>query len=146
MTLSPRERLLKAINHEEPDCVPIDMGGTDITTLMAGPYKRLCEYLGIDPEPIYLVDPYLQCVLIKDEVAKRMGCNINAQVIYFLPKSWYQGEAYDGTPVLLPDTFRPQTLPDGSRVILDQTSRFLLAVDIRFPRKRSSAAMQVTRW
>ena len=50
--MKARERILTALNHQEPDCVPIDVGGLDVDTLMAGPYRRLCEYLEIDPHPI----------------------------------------------------------------------------------------------
>jgi uroporphyrinogen decarboxylase len=117
--MKDRERILMALNHKEPDCVPIDVGGLDVDTLMAGPYRRLCEYLEIDPHPIYMADIMEQTVIIHDTVAKKLGCNTNAKVIYFLPDRWQEGQAYDGTPVLLPDGFRPTILPDGSQVVMD---------------------------
>ena len=130
MEMSPRERLIKAIKHEEPDCVPIDMGGLDVTTLMAGPYRRLCDHLGVDPGPIYMADIMEQCVIIDNGVHEKMGCNTNAKVIYFLPRSWYEGKAYDGTPVFLPDGFRPKTLPDGSQGVVDNEGN----VDLIMPK------------
>jgi uroporphyrinogen decarboxylase len=114
-----RDRILKALNHEEPDHLPIDVGGLDVDTLMVGPYRRLCEYLQVDPHPIYMPDIMEQTVIVNDLVADRLGCNTHAKVIYFLPKTWREGQAYDGTPVMLPDGFRPLELPDGSQVVVD---------------------------
>ena len=45
-TMSPRERVLKAINHEIPDRVPIDLGGNQ-TGIHRFAYEALLEHLGI---------------------------------------------------------------------------------------------------
>lgn len=50
--MKPRERVLKAINHGEPDRIPIDFGGScwsivDAPNMPEHAYLRLCEYLGI---------------------------------------------------------------------------------------------------
>ena len=74
-----RDRVLKALSHEEPDYLPIDVGGLDVDTLMAGPYRRLCEYLKVDTQPIYMADIMEQTVIINDTVADRKGCNTNAK-------------------------------------------------------------------
>ncbi|MBW2062802.1 MAG: hypothetical protein JRI95_14755 [Deltaproteobacteria bacterium] len=48
--LSSRERVLAALNHEEPDRVPLDLGG-NATTIEAVPYEELKKHLGIKGEP-----------------------------------------------------------------------------------------------
>lgn len=48
--MTHRERVLAALNHEEPDRVPVDFGGTFATTINIGAYERLKEYLGIKTE------------------------------------------------------------------------------------------------
>ncbi|MBW1708443.1 MAG: hypothetical protein JRG97_03805 [Deltaproteobacteria bacterium] len=48
--LSSRERVLAALNHEEPDRVPLDLGG-NATTIEAAPYEELKKHLGIKGEP-----------------------------------------------------------------------------------------------
>ncbi|MCU0874511.1 MAG: hypothetical protein MUE50_19420, partial [Pirellulaceae bacterium] len=45
-TMTPRERLLKALNHELPDRVPIDLGGNQ-TGIHRVAYQALIEHLGI---------------------------------------------------------------------------------------------------
>ncbi len=46
MRLTSRQRVLKAVNHQEPDRIPIDIGGTLITTIHRTAHKNLMEYLG----------------------------------------------------------------------------------------------------
>ncbi len=55
--MNSRERLVKALNHEEPDRIPIDLGGTDVTSICKGAYRDLMAYLGRNvAEPIRLVN------------------------------------------------------------------------------------------
>ncbi len=54
--MNSRERLLTALQHREPDRVPIDLGGTDVTSICKGAYIDLMRYLGRDPGEIVLVN------------------------------------------------------------------------------------------
>jgi uroporphyrinogen decarboxylase len=54
-TLTPRERVIRALNHEEPDRVPIDLGGFQ-TGIHRVAYQALMDHLGWD-EPIQILDP-----------------------------------------------------------------------------------------
>jgi uroporphyrinogen decarboxylase len=47
MAWTPRERLLAALNHEEPDRVPIDFGGSEFTTITPLAYERLKAHMGV---------------------------------------------------------------------------------------------------
>ena len=44
--MTPRERVLTALKHEEPDRVPLDLGGLS-TTIETEPYNELKNYLGL---------------------------------------------------------------------------------------------------
>ena len=47
--MTSRERVLRAINHEPTDRIPIDFGGMhNLTTMHRDAYKNLAQYLGID--------------------------------------------------------------------------------------------------
>jgi len=48
--MNPRERVLTALNHQEPDKVPMDLGGTIVTTLTRIAYQNLREYLDMPPD------------------------------------------------------------------------------------------------
>lgn len=48
MALTSRERVLKALNHQEPDRVPLDLGATRNSGILVPPYERLVRYLELD--------------------------------------------------------------------------------------------------
>ncbi|MGC8879373.1 MAG: uroporphyrinogen decarboxylase family protein [Anaerolineae bacterium] len=54
--MNSRERILTALQHREPDRVPIDLGGTDFTSICKGAYIDLMRYLGREPGEIVLVN------------------------------------------------------------------------------------------
>ncbi len=54
--MNSRERILAALQHREPDRVPIDLGGTDFTSICRGAYIDLMHYLGREPGEIVLVN------------------------------------------------------------------------------------------
>ncbi|AKJ65396.1 uroporphyrinogen decarboxylase family protein [Kiritimatiella glycovorans] len=56
--MTSRERVLTALNHEEPDRVPIDLGGNQ-TGIHKDAYRDLIEHLGIDDE-VTIMDPVQQ--------------------------------------------------------------------------------------
>jgi len=68
-TMTPRERVLKAINHEIPDRVPIDLGGFQ-TGIHVRAYAELLTYLGIEDD-ITILDPVQQLAVPCEEVLER---------------------------------------------------------------------------
>jgi uroporphyrinogen decarboxylase len=44
--MTHRERLLTALDHREPDRVPMDLGTARFTTMVKAASQRLCDYLG----------------------------------------------------------------------------------------------------
>ena len=48
-TMPSRQRVLAALNHQQPDRVPIDLGGNQ-TGIHKGAYQALIEQLGLSEE------------------------------------------------------------------------------------------------
>jgi len=68
--MNSRERVILALDHKEPDRVPIDLGGTIVSSITKCSYLRLMEYLGIPSEDIRMLDyvqqlPYLDETLLQ---------------------------------------------------------------------------------
>ncbi len=68
-TMTPRERVRKALNHELPDRVPIDFGGFQ-TGIHKNAYRRLIEHLGIRDE-VTILDPVQQLARPCEEALQR---------------------------------------------------------------------------
>lgn len=52
MTMTHRERVVRALNHEETDRVPIDFGGGPATQIHPKAYTALLAHLGFEPEDL----------------------------------------------------------------------------------------------
>ena len=49
-SMTHRERLIAAISHEQPDMVPIDLGGTVDSSIVVEGYEKVKEHFGIEGE------------------------------------------------------------------------------------------------
>ncbi|RCK77127.1 MAG: hypothetical protein ANABAC_3552 [Anaerolineae bacterium] len=77
MALTPRERVLAAINHEEPDRVPIVIGASNATGIKMPAYRRLKRYLNFEAEERYIYDwPELGTALIDEPVLERLRADV----------------------------------------------------------------------
>ncbi|MHC4118604.1 MAG: uroporphyrinogen decarboxylase family protein [Planctomycetota bacterium] len=73
-TMTSRQRVLKALNHEIPDRVPIDLGGFQ-TGIHTKAYAELLTYLGIEDD-ITILDPVQQLAVPCEEVLERFGVDV----------------------------------------------------------------------
>ena len=70
--LTSRERVLCALNHEEPDRVPIFFGTSGVTTMLVPAYEHFKYHLGIKSETGVLSRAF-QYARIDEEVLVRFG-------------------------------------------------------------------------
>jgi len=68
-TMTPRERVLTALNHGVPDRIPIDLGGFQ-TGIHRGAYEKLLEHLGVK-DTISILDPVQNLAAPCEEVLDR---------------------------------------------------------------------------
>jgi uroporphyrinogen decarboxylase len=73
-TMSSRQRVLKALNHEIPDRIPIDLGGFQ-TGIHRKAYSELLDYLSIKDE-VTIMDPVQQLAQPCEELLKRFHVDI----------------------------------------------------------------------
>ncbi|MFQ6097932.1 MAG: uroporphyrinogen decarboxylase family protein [Armatimonadota bacterium] len=83
--MTPRERLLTALAHKQPDRVPRDLGGT-VTGIMIGAYRGLLDHYGLQEEPV-ISDTKQQLVAPSEEVLWRLGIDTR-YVPPGSPRSW----------------------------------------------------------
>jgi len=66
--MNSRERVYKTLNHEEPDRVPIDIGGTSCTTMVEPVYKSLLKKYQIKNKNYGIIHSVMRSVDICEEV------------------------------------------------------------------------------
>jgi uroporphyrinogen decarboxylase len=74
--MTSRERVLKALRHEETDRIPIDFGGMASTGIMAIAYERLKEYLGITGGQTRVFDIGQQLAEVEPVILSRFGVDV----------------------------------------------------------------------
>jgi len=74
--MNSRERVLKALNHEEPDRVPFDLGGTVVTGIHATAYVALREYMSLPKVEPKIIDILQQLAQVDDDVMGILGVDV----------------------------------------------------------------------
>jgi uroporphyrinogen decarboxylase len=86
--MTPRERVHKALNHEIPDRVPIDLGGNQ-TGIHKNAYRNLLRHLGIQDE-VTILDAVQQLARPCEQVLQRFHVDTR-YVAAGAPESWKGG-------------------------------------------------------
>jgi uroporphyrinogen decarboxylase len=124
--MTPRQRVLAALNHELPDRVPIDFGGHRSSGIAAMAYARLRRALGLAERPIRVYDPIQQLAVIDDDVLDRFAVDTIELGRGFAlePEHWCDWELPDGTPCQMPRWATP-VRENGSWVLRGPSGRVL---------------------
>ena len=77
MSMTPRQRVLATINHQEPDRVPIVIGVSNATGIKMKPYQGLKKLLGIDAPDEYIYEwPELGTAKIDEATMQRLHSDV----------------------------------------------------------------------
>jgi uroporphyrinogen decarboxylase len=75
-TWTSRSRVEAALNHQEPDRVPYDLGGTILTGISHRAYRRLRAHLGLPEVEIEIEDPIQQLGRVHEDVKQRLRVDV----------------------------------------------------------------------
>jgi uroporphyrinogen decarboxylase len=125
-----RERVMMAVDHREPDRVPIDLGGHRSSGIMAIAYHRLKQHLGIKTGDIYVYDVIQQLAVIEPEVLDRFGVDTIELGRGFSrhANDWRDWVLPDGTHCKIPAFIEPVRVggdwriyhPDGTLIAIQK--------------------------
>jgi len=121
--MTSRERLIAALNHQQPDRVPIDFGGTAVTGMHVAAITRLRQaVLGDKNYRVKVTEPYQMLGEIDAELRAALGIDVVGLVprntmFGFPNEGWKPFTLFDGTPVLVPGNFNVTTNAAGDYLI-----------------------------
>jgi hypothetical protein len=119
--MTSRERVAQALAHQEPDRIPLDLGGSATTGMQVSSVYLLRQALGLDPPgtPVKVVEPYQMLGEITPDLQEALGVDViqlpGPRTMFGFPnQGWKEWRLFDGTPVLVPEAFNTEVEPDGS--------------------------------
>lgn len=113
--MNARERILSAIQHKEPDRVPIDLGCTPSSGISAIAYGNLKRHLGINEGHNRVYDVVQQLAQPEEAILDHFGIDVVdlGRSFNTRDEDWYEIRLFDGSRAQYPAWFRPQAHPDG---------------------------------
>jgi uroporphyrinogen decarboxylase len=127
--MNSRERVLAALNHQEPDRVPVDFSGHRSSGIAAIAYARLRGHLGLERRPIRVYDLIQQLAIVDQDVLDLFkvdtielgrGFALEAQ-------DWADWVLPDGTPCQVPAWSIPERDEANQRWIVRSKSGRIIA-------------------
>ncbi|MHB1484173.1 MAG: uroporphyrinogen decarboxylase family protein [Saccharofermentanales bacterium] len=114
--MNSRERILAAINHKEPDRVPVDLGATPSSGISAIAYKNLKKYLGITSGHTRVYDVVQQVAQPENMILDRFGIDVIdiGRAFNTLDRDWSPVVLPDGGDAYYPAWFKPVSQEDKS--------------------------------
>jgi hypothetical protein len=120
--MNSKERVQAALNHRQPDRVPVDFGSTAVTGIHVAAIHRLRQALTGDRSwRVKVTEPYQMLGEVDEEMRVLLGVDVvgltpRKTMFGFEADGWKPFTLFDGTPVLVPEKFNTST--DGNGDIL----------------------------
>jgi uroporphyrinogen decarboxylase len=94
-TMTSRQRVVAAVEHREPDRVPIDIGGSSFSTIIGQAYERLKAHLAIGSETGYMKRKS-RSALLDERIAVRLHTDTRPLLVGG-PDGWHDLYFQDGS-------------------------------------------------
>lgn len=117
--MTSRQRLQAALDHVQPDRVPVDFGSTAVTGMHVSIVHRLRQRILGDTEfRVKVIEPYQMLGEIDDALRAALGIDVigvlgRRSLFGTEARDWKPFTLFDGTPCLVPGKFNVTPAPDG---------------------------------
>jgi len=120
--MTSRERVRKALNHEEPDRVPIDLGATLVTGISVFSYMELTHELGLELGLPRVTDLFQMLAEVGEPVRRALKCDVIGVPRFHntygtTSRHWRQWSPRDGLQMLVPSDFHPRRNERGDWLV-----------------------------
>jgi len=119
--MTPRERVLAALRHEQPDRVPLDLGGTESSGMTAMAYNAFRAHMGLPQGRTQVYDTYQQIACIEQDL--REALEIDTVPLLMEPREWKPFALPDGSPCEIPGKWDPVREENGDLVVKDASGQ-----------------------
>ena len=128
MESKQRKRILDAVNHRQPDRVPLDFGSTMCTSMHCSLVEQMRDHYGLEKRPVKAFDPYQMLGWVEEDLLDSMDLDTAAVMPFSsifgnIFDEWKEWQAPWGQVVLIPKSMEVDKLEDGSYVTYPQGDR-----------------------
>jgi len=125
--MNSRANLQKALNHQQPEHLVLDFGGTGVTGIHCLAVKNLRTFYGLEDRPVKVVEPFQMLGEVDDELRDAMGVDVvgaygKGNLLGFANNEceWKPFTSNWGQNLLVPVDFNYTQKEDGSLLIFPQ--------------------------
>jgi uroporphyrinogen-III decarboxylase len=120
--MTSRERVTLTLDHREPDRVPLDLGSSGTTGIMATTYARLREKLRVNSSPPRVTEILQMLAEVEVPVLEQLGCDVLPVSLpsgfFGIPyRDWKPWRTFEGIDVLVPGPFNPVVDDSGDLLL-----------------------------
>jgi hypothetical protein len=116
-----RDRLITALDHKQPDRIPIDFGGTAVTGMHVSCVAGLRDYYGLEKHPVRVHEPFQMLGLIADDLADAMGLDVVGvfprSTMFGFPTDDWKSWRLNGLEIEVPGNFNTTVDSKGDTLI-----------------------------
>ncbi len=113
--MTGRERVLRTLSRQRADCIPLDLGGTDCSSIHALAYSRLRQNMGLSTGPVRCGCLTQLIAELDADVQNFLGTDVEA--LFFGSRETKIWKAPFGVDLIVPQAFAVEDLPDGSSIV-----------------------------
>ena len=131
--MNSRQRVEAALNHQQPDRVPLDLGAGPVTGMHVSSVYKLRQAWKLDPPgtPVKVTEAYQMLGEIAPDLQEALGVDVvglaGAKSFFgFRYENWKPWTTFDGTPVLMPGGFNTEPEPNGDILMYPEDDRSAL--------------------
>lgn len=118
--MNSRERVRLALDHQEPDRIPLDLGASPVTGMHVSTVYALRQALRLDEPgaPVKIIEPYQNLGEIKPDLIQALGIDVvgvspPGTLFGFKNEGYKPWTGFDGIPVLVPKGYNTEPEPNG---------------------------------
>ena len=116
-----RERIIAALNHKQPDRIPIDFGATMVTGVHASCVAELRDHYGLEKRPVRIHEPFQMLAVLDDDLQDAMGLDVVGvfarNTMFGFPVGTWKSWMFNGLEVLAPEGFNTTVDVNGDTLI-----------------------------
>ena len=116
--MTSKERVRAAIDHRQPDRLPVDFGSTFITGIHCSVVAGLRDHYGLERRPVTVCEPFQMLGLVEEDLLDALGVDVASifprnTILGFPNEDWKPWRCPWGQEVLMSGHFQAVERPDG---------------------------------